>query len=166
LATDPGNVIEDRVRSALDSLTAPFEIIECDPSLADTAAFCAHYGYPPDQSANTILVASKRPKGSFAACVVLSTMRLDVNNRVCTLMGVRKASFASPEVTAEITGMMIGGVTPFALPSTVPLYVDAAVIDPDWVILGGGSRSMKVKIDPQALIDVGGQVISELGRPT
>ena len=141
-----GVAIEAHVREAMSRLSAQGEIIECDPALADTAAFCAHYGYPPEQSANTILVASKRPHGEFSACVVLSTTRLDVNKKVCQLMGVKKASFASAEVTAELTGMMIGGVTPFALPEGLPLYVDAAVMNNPWVILGGGSRSIKVKI--------------------
>ena len=132
---------------------------------ADTAAFCAHYGYPPEQSANTILVASKRPQGHYSACVVLSTTRLDVNKKVCQLMGVKKASFASADITAELTGMMIGGVTPFALPDELPLYVDAAVMDNPWVILGGGSRSIKVKIAPGALVELGGQVVPELAKP-
>ena len=164
MGTD-GVAIEAHVRKVLDRLAVPSEVIECDPALADTAAFCAHYGYPPEQSANTILVASKRPQGHFSACVVLSTMRLDVNKQVCRLMGVKKASFASADITAELTGMMIGGVTPFALPDDLPLYVDAAVMECPWVILGGGSRSIKVKIHPDALLQLGGQVVLELAKP-
>lgn len=162
--TDP-HEIERRVRAAIEGLSTAAELIDCDPELADTAAFCAHYGYPPGQSANTILVASKRPAGSFAACVVLATTRLDVNRKVCQLMDVRKASFASAEVTAEITGMMIGGVTPFALPPKIPLYVDGAVMAHPWIILGGGSRSLKIKIDPSALVELGGEVIEKLANP-
>ncbi len=152
------------MRSAIERLSFAGEIVDCDPELADTAAFCAHYGYPPEQSANTILVASKRPQGSFAACVVLSTTRLDVNKKVCELMGVKKASFADADATAELTGMMIGGVTPFALPEGMPLYVDAAVMEPAWIILGGGSRSIKVKIDPAALTELGATVVPGLAR--
>ncbi len=36
------------------------EVLACDPDLADTAAFCEHYGYSPAQSANTIVVASRK----------------------------------------------------------------------------------------------------------
>ena len=49
--------IEQRVRSAAAaSRTAGVEVIECDPDLADTAAFCEAYGYSPEDSANAIVV--------------------------------------------------------------------------------------------------------------
>jgi len=143
--TDP---IEAKVRAALEATGVPYELIPCDPELADTAAFCAHYGYPEDRSANTIVVASRRPPGKVVACVALATTRLDVNGTIRRRLGVRKASFAPADTTVALTGMRIGGVTPFALPAEIPLLVDAAVMEPDWVILGGGSRSMKVKVDP------------------
>ncbi len=159
------NEIERRVVAALDATGAAYELIECDPDLADTAAFCAHYGYPESQSANTIVVASRKPEGHNAACVVLATTRLDVNKRVRTKLGVRKVSFASPELTAELTGMLMGGVTAFGLPPSLPLWVDARVMKPDWVILGGGSRSLKLKLDPEALVTVGGEVVPDLAVP-
>ena len=63
--------------------------------------------------------------------MVLATCRLDVNHAVCDLLGVRKASFARAEQTRELTGMMIGGVTPFGLPDDLPLYIDARVMEQD-----------------------------------
>jgi prolyl-tRNA editing enzyme YbaK/EbsC (Cys-tRNA(Pro) deacylase) len=160
-----GPTIEQRVRDTLEQSGFEYDLIDCDPDLADTAAFCAHYGYPPEQSANTIVVASRRPPGEFSAAVVLSHTRLDVNSRVRRLMGVRKASFAPADATAEITGMLMGGVTPFALPATLPLYIDSRVMACPWVIVGGGSRSLKVKLEPRALALLpGAQVIDDLAR--
>ena len=158
--------IEAEVRSVVAGLGAEGEIIDCDPELADTAAFCAHYGYPPEQSANTILVASKRPQGSFSACVVLSTTRLDVNRMGRDLMEVKKVSFAPPELTADVTGMVMGGVTPFGLPDGLPLFVDGAVVGHPWVIVGGGSRDMKVKVDPEVFSRMTNtRVVEGLARP-
>ncbi len=144
--------IEARVRSVLESSGVAYELIEIDPDFADTAAFCERYGYPEEKSVNAIVVASKKPEGEFCACLVLATTRLDVNSTVRKLLGVRKASFAPAEVTAEMTGMMIGGVTPFALPADLPLYIDSRIPALDWVIVGGGSRSLKVKVDPDGLV--------------
>jgi prolyl-tRNA editing enzyme YbaK/EbsC (Cys-tRNA(Pro) deacylase) len=156
--------IEDRIHATLDGI--PHEIIDCDPELADTAEFCAHYGYPMQQSANTIMVASRKPEGHHAVCVVLATTRLDVNQRVRRLLGVRKVSFAPQELTADVTGMMIGGVTPFGLPDDLPLWIDAAVMDCDWVIVGGGSRSMKIKLAPKHLAALpNARVIEGLANP-
>ncbi len=153
--------IETRVQAALDATGLSYDLIACDPDLADTAAFCAHYGYPIEQSANTIVVASRKPEGRYAACVVLATHRLDVNKKVRRMLGVQKLSFAPPDVTAEVTGMLIGGVTPMALPPELPLWVDAQVMAHEWVILGGGSRSLKIKADPRVLTLLPGAEIIE-----
>ena len=133
----------------LDAIGVPYEMVECDPEFADTAAFCEKYGYPPEQSGNTILVASKRGEKKYSACIALAHTRLDVNHTVRDLMEVKRLSFASADETAELTGMMIGGVTPFCLPDDLPVYVDSRIMSLDYVILGGGSRSAKVKVDPE-----------------
>ena len=138
--------IETGVRSALERLDITYEWIEIDPGYADTAQFCEHYGYTLEESGNTIIVASKRGEKKFFACIVSGVDRLDVNKTVRRLMGVSRASFASPEDTAERTGMLIGGVTPFALPDDLPVYVDEKLRSLDLIILGSGSRSAKIKI--------------------
>ena len=141
--------LEQRVVDHLETLQASFEVIEIDPGLADTAAFCEHYGFRLDESANAIVVASKRPPGRHCVCLGLATTRIDVNHTVKRLLGVSKLSFASPEQTTELTGMEIGGVTPFGLESPLPVYVDAAVLELDRAIVGGGSRAMKILLDPE-----------------
>lgn len=158
----PDEGVEARVREAVAALGISHEIIECDPDLADTAEFCAHYGYSMDESANTILVASRRPPGEFAVCVVLASTRLDVNGAVRRRLGVRKVSFAPAEVTREVTGMAIGGVTPFGLPDDVPLWVDSRVMACEQVILGGGSRSIKLLVAPGALQRLGADIVEDL----
>jgi prolyl-tRNA editing enzyme YbaK/EbsC (Cys-tRNA(Pro) deacylase) len=143
--------IEARVVQALSALGVAYELIPIDPTYADTAAFCAQYGFPLDRAGNTIIVASKKDPKQFSACVVKATSRLDVNHTVKSLMGVSKLSFASPEETKAVTGMMIGGVTIFALPQDLPIYLDDKLLAHDWIILGSGSRSSKIKIAPSAL---------------
>jgi prolyl-tRNA editing enzyme YbaK/EbsC (Cys-tRNA(Pro) deacylase) len=127
------------------------ELFPCDPALADTAAFCAAYGFAPEDAANTIVVIGKSDPPVFAACVVLATHRLDVNRVVKQRLGTRKASFASPDETRTLTGMEIGGVTAFGLPADLPLWVDGAVMERERIVLGGGSRSWKVLAPPSIL---------------
>lgn len=141
-------MIEERVVKALDAIGVPYELMEIDPAFADTAACCEHYGLPLDGAGNTIVVASKKEPRRFGACVVKATTRLDVNHAVRALLGVSKVSFATAEETKTLTGMMLGGVTVFALPPDLPIYVDDKLMARDWVILGSGSRSSKIKISP------------------
>ncbi|MBT8212690.1 MAG: hypothetical protein KJN71_06060 [Acidimicrobiia bacterium] len=155
-------MIEERVRTVLDGLEVAYETMPCDPDLADTAAFCEHYGVALADSANAILLASKRPAGVHAMFIVLATTRLDVNGMSRQLMGVKKVSFADADTTMAITGMEVGGVTPFGAPGEIPVFVDSAVMDRDRVVVGGGSRSMKVTVDPSAFVELGATVVEGL----
>src|SRR5436853_7938321 len=132
--------IDTTVRAQLDRLDVPYEIFPCDPALADTANFCAAYGFNPEDSANTILVIGKSDPPVYAACVVLANTRLDVNRTVRQRLGTRKASFAPPDETRAITGMEIGGVTVFGLPPNLPVWIDSRVMQPERIVLGGGRR--------------------------
>ena len=143
--------VDRRVREVLAGLGPPYELVECDPALADTVNFCAAYGYSMDESANCILVQGKVDPPRLAACVVLASTRLDVNRTVRTRLGVKKASFADPDTTVAATGMAIGGVTPFALPPGLCVWVDSRVMALPRVVLGGGSRSWKVVGPPELL---------------
>jgi prolyl-tRNA editing enzyme YbaK/EbsC (Cys-tRNA(Pro) deacylase) len=156
--------IAARALAAVDATSEPFDVVTIDPALADTAMFCEHYGYGLDMSANCLLVASRDQPPHIAACLVLATTRLDVNRTVRGLMGVRKLSFAPAELTLERTGMQLGGVTPFGLYATIPLYVDARVMACERVIVGGGSRSVKLLVAPAALTAIGGHVVEELAN--
>jgi prolyl-tRNA editing enzyme YbaK/EbsC (Cys-tRNA(Pro) deacylase) len=146
------NDVEVRVREVVAGLGIDYEIVPCDPTLADTAAFCEAYGYAMEDSANTIVVVGKSDPPRYAACVVLATTRLDVNRVVRRRLEVKKASFADAGATEQLTGMTVGGVTPFALPGDVPLWVDSRVMARDRIVLGGGSRSCKVVGPPDLLL--------------
>ena len=150
--TDGG--IDSAVQRQLIQLGIDHWLVPCDPELADTAAFCAAYGYALEDSANTIIVVGKADPKSYAACVVLATTRLDVNRTVKKRLGVRRASFAAPEETLALTGMAIGGVTVFGLPGDLPIWVDDRVMGRDRIILGGGSRNFKVLADPTILLSL------------
>jgi prolyl-tRNA editing enzyme YbaK/EbsC (Cys-tRNA(Pro) deacylase) len=143
---------EEALRQQLAATGVEHEIVPCDPDLADTAAFCAAYGYALEDSANTILVVGKSNPPRYVACVVLATSRLDVNRTVRRRLGAGRTSFASPEDTQAQTGMMIGGVTVFGLPGHLPIWVDSRVMERERIVLGGGSRSFKVLAPPSILL--------------
>ena len=150
----------------LDALGVEYEVIPCDPELADTGAFCEHYGYALEDSANTIVVVGKADPPVYAACVVLANTRLDVNKVVRKRLGTRKASFAGAEETRALTGMAIGGVTPIGLPDGLPLWIDARVMQRERIILGGGGRERKVLAPPAILTALGAEVVEDLAKAT
>lgn len=155
--------VEAAVRVVLDGTGVPYEAMPCDPDFADTAAFCERYGVAPEDSANTIIVVGKTEPRVYAACVVLATNRLDVNGAVRRRLGARKVSFASAEETRDLTGMMIGGVTALGLPAGLPLWVDERVMSREAIVLGGGSRSLKIRVAPEVFRHLPGtEVVPDL----
>lgn len=156
---------EEAVRAHLDRLRLPYQVLPCDPALADTASFCAHYGVPAENSVNTIVVTSKKAPRRQAACLVQASSQLDVNRTVKGLMG-DNVSFAGKEETLEWTGQLLGGVAPFALPDAWPVYVDAPIMNLEFVVVGGGSRAVKIRVTPEVFRQMPQvEVIAGLGRP-
>lgn len=151
LATERTDLLADPVALALAGAEG-VEVAEIDPDLADTAAFCERYGVRLDESANCVVVAAKRGgETRYAACMVLATMRVDVNGVVRRHLDARKASFAPMAEAVELTGMEYGGITPLGLPDEWPILVDTHVAEHPRVVIGSGVRRSKLAVSGAAL---------------
>ncbi|WP_320777460.1 YbaK/EbsC family protein [Streptomyces sp. CRN 30] len=130
--------------------------VDTDPQWADTAVFVQHYGRELlEQSANCVVVAGRRGgETTPAACLVLSTARVDVNGVVRRHLGARKVSFAPMDTATGETGMEYGGVTPIGLPGAWPLLVDSAVVDLPYVLVGSGRRRGKLLVPGKAFTEL------------
>jgi prolyl-tRNA editing enzyme YbaK/EbsC (Cys-tRNA(Pro) deacylase) len=158
--------IEQRVLEELERRGVEHELVRIPPEEADTAVFCERHGYPLSMAANAIVVATKRPPRRLACCVVLGTRRLDVNRKVREIMGGEKVSFASAEDMRSVTGMEVGGVTPFCLPDDMPLFLCGTMLEQPRIIVGTGGRTSKILLDPHRLAELpGARVVSDLSLP-
>lgn len=170
--------------ACLDELTAPVAdairawnggvpaeqivYVDTEPEWADTATFVEHYGQDLlETSANCVVVAGKRGgETTPAACLVLSTTRVDVNGVVRRHLGARKASFAPIHLATGETGMEYGGITPIGLPAAWPLLIDSAVVDLPYVLVGSGRRRGKLLVPGKALAELPHATVLEgLGVP-
>ncbi|RII13968.1 YbaK / prolyl-tRNA synthetases associated domain protein [Streptomyces sp. YIM 130001] len=141
--------------------------VDTDPEIADTAVFVEHHGAELlERSANCVVVAGKRGgESTLAACVVLSSARVDVNGAVRKQLGARKASFAPMDTATGETGMEYGGITPIGLPADWQVMVDAAVVDTPHVLIGSGRRRGKLIVPGKAFAELPGALVVEgLGR--
>jgi prolyl-tRNA editing enzyme YbaK/EbsC (Cys-tRNA(Pro) deacylase) len=168
-AADRPELLAEPVRSALAALPDGASVLAApiDPDLADTAAFCEHYGIPPQASANCVVTVGKREgEQRWAAAVVLATTRADVNGVIRRRLDVRKISFAPMDEATGRTGMAYGGITPIGLPAGWPVLVDGAVAAAGPVVVGSGIRGSKIVIDGAALASLAGaEVLEGLARP-
>ena len=138
-----------QIRQFLESTKLEFNVIDCDPKLADTNVFCREYKIDLEDSVNAIVIKTKTGKLRYAACALLATTKLDINKTIRKKLAARKVSFANIEETAKLTAMEIGGVTPITLPRSLPLWVDSKVMQRNIIVLGGGNRSSKIKVSPK-----------------
>ena len=128
------------------------EPLPCRPEGADTAEFCRNYDIAPEEACNTIVVALKKTPRQYVACLVRADTRLDVNHRVSSEVGFKRLSFASAEETATLSGMEIGGVTLIGLPPEVAILIDERVMERPSIIVGGGNRTSKIRLQPRELL--------------
>ena len=159
------SILHEKVRTSLDDAGITYEVLACEPELADTAEFCAHYGIPPEEACNAILVVLKTTPRRYVGCLVRADTKLDVNRKVSSLTGVKRISFASAEETAELTGMLIGGVSIAGLPTDIPLYIDERVMESSQVIIGGGNRHSKARLAPSELLKLPNATVADVAIP-
>jgi prolyl-tRNA editing enzyme YbaK/EbsC (Cys-tRNA(Pro) deacylase) len=163
-AAEVPELLAEPVRAALGDL--PAWAVAIDPTLADTAAFCAEYDVPMAASANCVIVHGKRAgESTYAALMVLATHRADVNGIVRKHLGVRKISFAAQDDAVGSTGMEYGGITPIGVPAAWPVLVDEAVAQAGLVVIGSGIRASKLLIDGADLAKLPSATVLELATP-
>jgi prolyl-tRNA editing enzyme YbaK/EbsC (Cys-tRNA(Pro) deacylase) len=164
MSNDP-SILDHSVRSALDAAGVVFEIVACREDLADTAQFCANYGVPIPDACNTIVVALKTTPKTYVACLVRADTKIDVNHKLAGAVGFKRLSFASSEEAAQLSGQAIGGVTLVGLPADVPVIIDKMVMERESIIIGGGNRTSKVRVDPRELEKLPNVRIAEIAIP-
>ena len=166
-ALDAPELVAEPVRAALDgSAATDVYAAAIDPALADTAAFCEHYGIGLADGANCVIVEAKRGDSSrYAACLVLGHERIDVNSLVRKHLGAKKVSFAPMDAAVELTGMEYGGITPIGLPESWALLIDEAVAAAPKLVIGSGVRDSKILTSGAFLASLpGAEVISLVKR--
>ncbi|HEX7420018.1 MAG TPA: YbaK/EbsC family protein [Thermoanaerobaculia bacterium] len=164
MSNDP-SILDPTVRTALDGAGVVYETVACREDLADTAAFCANYGVPIPDACNTIVVALKTTPKKYVACLVRADTKIDVNHKLAGAVGFKRISFASPEEAAQLSGQAIGGVTLVGLPDDVPVIIDTMVMERGSIIIGGGNRTSKVRVDPRELEKLPNVRIAEIAIP-
>lgn len=150
MSTEP-SILHPTVRAGLDAAGIAYETVPCREEWADTAEFCAHYGVPVADACNTIIVGMKTTPKRYVACLVRADTKIDVNHRLADAVAFKRMSFASTEEAAQLSGQAIGGVTLVGLPEDIPILIDGMVMERASIIIGGGNRTSKVRVDPHEL---------------
>ena len=66
-------------------------------------------------------------------------------------IGAKSVEPCRPEVANRHSGYLVGGTSPFGLKRSMPIYVEASVLDLPRIFINGGRRGFLVALSPAVL---------------
>jgi Cys-tRNA(Pro)/Cys-tRNA(Cys) deacylase len=94
-----------------------------------------------------------RVDGKLACAVVPVSTRLDLK-RFAASLGGKRAELGEPAAAARATGYVVGGISPIAHKSRLPVVVDQSVESFPTVYVSAGKRGLQVQLAPADLVAV------------
>jgi Cys-tRNA(Pro) deacylase len=70
------------------------------------------------------------------------------------LMGVKRVSPCTPETAHRHTGYLVGGISPFGVRKSMPIYMEGSILTLPRIYINGGRRGFLVGLDPRELVRV------------
>ena len=137
------------VRDFLAERAPDLAIVEMPTSTATVAQAAAAHGVEPARIAKTL---SLRVRDRNLLVVTRGDARLD-NRKVKATFGGKATMLGADEVQA-LTGHPVGGVCPFALATSLPVYCDVSLKAFDEVLPAAGSVHSAVRIDPLRIAEL------------
>ena len=126
-------------------------VLEFSVSSATVELAAAAVGVPPARIAKTL--SFKRGEGCMLI-VLAGDTRID-NAKFKARFGM-KAAMLRPEEVADRLGQAVGGVCPFAVDPSVPVYLDEAMKRFDTVFPACGSANSAIELDCESLFRLAG----------
>jgi len=137
------------VRGWLADHAPDLRLIEVTESTATVETAAKALGVEPRRFAKTLVV---RAGEHLFLLVARGDARLD--NRKCKdELGARPRMLGAEE-TFEVTGHPVGGVCPFGLKTSLPVYLDVSLQAFDMVYPAGGSLNTSVEVPTERLFEL------------
>lgn len=141
----------ESVRAFLAQHAPDLSVIELDASTATVEMAAKGHGVEPAQIAKTL---SLRIKDRTLLIVTSGTARLN-NRKIKDVLGGKPRMLSAEEVVAA-TGHPVGGVCPFGLATSLPVYCDVSLKAFDEVVPAAGSINSALRISPARLAELVG----------
>lgn len=139
----------ESVRAFFGANAPDIQIIETAESSSTVALAAEAHGVDPAQIAKTICL---RVGEDIVLVVASGLARLD-NRKFKHAFG-GKGRMLGPEEVVEATSHPVGGVCPFGLPSSIPVYCDFSLRRFEEVVPAAGSTNSAVRISTQRLAEL------------
>nr|AGC71799.1 tRNA proofreading protein STM4549 [uncultured bacterium A1Q1_fos_2116] len=142
----------ETVRAHLEAFGRQNDILESSESSATVAQAAAAFGIEPERIAKTL---SFRAEGDACTLIVMAGDARTDNALFKTRFG-RKSSMVREADVERLTGHQVGGVCPFANPTTAEVWLDTSLQRFDVVYPAAGSANSAIKLTPEELLEISG----------
>jgi Cys-tRNA(Pro) deacylase len=116
-----------------------------------TAAFAAACGVDEHAVVKTLVMEDDAKK----PLVVLMHGDREVSTKeLARFLGVKSVRPCAPETAERYSGYMVGGTSPFGLRRSMPVYVEATILELPRIYINGGKRGFIVGLEPGELARV------------
>ena len=124
----------------------PYEHDPRAEAFGDEAA--AALGIVPERIFKTLIAAVD---ATLTCAVVPVAGRLDLK-ALAAAVGGKRAGLADPAAAARATGYVVGGISPLAQRSRLPVVVDESAAGFETVYVSAGKRGLQVELAPADLV--------------
>lgn len=115
-----------------------------------TAESSRQLGVPEHEVVKTLVMQDERA----APLIVLMHGDRQVSlKNLARQIGAKKVEPCKPEVAERHSGCRVGGTSPFGTRKSMPVYVEASVLELPRICINGGQRGYLVGLDPRVLVD-------------
>lgn len=137
----------DSVRAFFAENAPDIDVLVTEQSSATVTLAAEAHGVAPAQIAKTICL---RVGDEIVLLVAAGTARL--SNRKFKDRFAGKPRMLGAEEVLEATSHPVGGVCPFGLPSTLPVYCDVSLRSFEEVVPAAGATNAAVRIAPERML--------------
>jgi Cys-tRNA(Pro) deacylase len=69
-------------------------------------------------------------------------------------IGAKSVEPCQPEVASRHSGYLVGGTSPFGTRKSMPVFIEASILELPQILINGGRRGYLVGIDPQVCVSL------------
>ena len=123
----------------------PYEYIEHGGALRSAQVL----GVDPFVVVKTLIMQDQDAKPLI---VLMHGNRTVSTKNLARQIGAKSVQACQPEVANRHSGYLVGGTSPFATRKTMPVFIEASILDLPKILINGGRRGYLVGIDPQVCV--------------
>lgn len=82
-------------------------------------------------------------------CILMHGDREVSVKQLARAIGTKTVAPCAPEVADRHSGYQVGGTSPFGLRRSMPIYMQASILELPRIYINGGARGFLVEIDPR-----------------